>query len=352
MRGYQARHQLALVYQAQGRISEALALWQAVVEEQPGFGPAWAQLGQTWLNEQRWPELEHAARRLLSFPPLALEGVMLLAKAHLTRREFGFARHKLDQVICKAPNAIAPKALRTHVLLQENQNGPEVEPALREVVELDPAQLDSWRNLVILLRQRQRYAEALETCCQARNQHPNDADLLLLEGLLHQDLRKYEEAEACFLSLLEKPVEGKDPSKIGPLRNVARHQLALIYRQRHLFTQAEVQWRAVVADLPDYAPASVQLGHLWLIKSKTVAGSRTSRCAFDQRSRGGIRRAGPAHQGPSGSKRIRTGPPIGRRNHCPVSKCRVPASHSQLCLSPRRQRSNLGGAIATRDPGN
>jgi len=265
IRGYQARHHLALVYLAQGRDAEAEKQWQAAVAEQPGFGLGWLHLGELWLRQERWAQVEQSAQRLLGYPPLALQGMMLLAKAHLARREFPFARKVLEQVIAKIPQLVVPRVLLTHVLLQEDQDGPEVEPALRSVVEMDPSQTETWRNLVVLLRHRQRYDEALGTCRQARNHHPQDTDLLLMQGLLHEDVRDCEEAEKGFLAVLERP--GGD-AKGQQMRILARHHLAHTYRQHGRSREAEVQWRAVTAAMPDFAPAWVELGRLWLSQQR------------------------------------------------------------------------------------
>src|SRR5207244_3913863 len=58
-------------------------------------------------------------------------------------------------------------------------------------------------------------------------------------------------AEMCFLRLLEVPYEGRMPDE----HVEARHQLALLYRKTGHPTEAEAQWRTILAERPDYAPA-------------------------------------------------------------------------------------------------
>jgi len=40
LKGYKARHNLAVIYVEQGRLAEAEAQWRAALAEQPGFTPA------------------------------------------------------------------------------------------------------------------------------------------------------------------------------------------------------------------------------------------------------------------------------------------------------------------------
>ena len=63
-RSYKARHLLAEVYRCQGRPAEAEAQWRLVVAEEPRFAPAWKGLGELYLAQGRWAELDEVIRSL------------------------------------------------------------------------------------------------------------------------------------------------------------------------------------------------------------------------------------------------------------------------------------------------
>src|SRR5262249_10711175 len=88
IRGYRARHLLALVRRAQGREAEAEALWRQALAEQPGFAAAWRELAELYLEQGRWPEFAQALEPLRQDPRLALEAQRLQARAQVVRGEF------------------------------------------------------------------------------------------------------------------------------------------------------------------------------------------------------------------------------------------------------------------------
>ncbi len=120
LRGHKARHNLAVIYQEQGRPAEAEANWRAVVAEQPGFLPAWRGLGEIYLAQSRWGDLQEAASRLADSPDTT-EAAVLLARAAIARKEFADARHQLEAAIARAAHAIRPRVILSHALLQEGR---------------------------------------------------------------------------------------------------------------------------------------------------------------------------------------------------------------------------------------
>ncbi len=92
LRGYKARHNLAVLYHEQGRTTEAEAQWQAALAERPDFGAAWLGLGELYLGQQRWGELEQAARQPEESSRQGMEAAVLRARGQLARQEFGAAR--------------------------------------------------------------------------------------------------------------------------------------------------------------------------------------------------------------------------------------------------------------------
>src|SRR5262249_41626082 len=107
LRGDKGRHELALVYRAQGRVRGAEAQWLAVVAEHAEFAWAWYGLGGLYLEVGNWPAVARIIRTLGS--PGAVEvpgpvlGVALQARLHMARREYAAARRLLERAVAQSP---------------------------------------------------------------------------------------------------------------------------------------------------------------------------------------------------------------------------------------------------------
>ena len=64
LRGYKARHSLALLYMEEERFAEAEAQWQMAVLDEPAFFPPYAGIGECLLHLKQWPRLERHASTL------------------------------------------------------------------------------------------------------------------------------------------------------------------------------------------------------------------------------------------------------------------------------------------------
>jgi len=265
-----AREQLGVLCREQGRDREAEEHWLAVVKDRCGDGkltestplaatgdlrPPLAMMGlaELYLAQKRYQELEQVVGRLNR-----IEGHVLLGRAHLAQREFGGARRLLESAIEQAPRAVPPRVFLTHVLLQEGRDLAAAEKVLRELLLIDPGQGESWRNLAVLLRSQNRLGEALEACRSARAHGSSDPELALMYGMLLHEAGDLLNAEAILLEVLEKADHGKN------IAVTARHNLALLYRRQGRTGEAESQWRAVLAQMPDLTAAWLGLGELFL----------------------------------------------------------------------------------------
>jgi GT2 family glycosyltransferase/Flp pilus assembly protein TadD len=159
VRGYKARHHLAAVYQEQGKAAEAEQQWRAAVEERADFTPGWLGLGELYLSQSRWDDLEPVIRHLEAEPASQLDAALFQARRHLVRNEYHAARRVLEGAILQAPQAVRPRVLLTHALLAEGQDWAAAEQALREVLALAPDHQEARHNLTILLRRQGRAAD-------------------------------------------------------------------------------------------------------------------------------------------------------------------------------------------------
>jgi glycosyltransferase involved in cell wall biosynthesis/Tfp pilus assembly protein PilF len=155
LRGYKARQNLAVLCLQQGKNDEAEVHFREVLAERPDFLPGWLGLAELLLSQKRWAELEEAAARLAEAPGGSAEAAVLRARGLLARREFEPARALLEQVIGEAPQALAPRVVLSHVLLQEGRDPDAAERALRSVLELAPGHAEARNNLAVLRRERE-----------------------------------------------------------------------------------------------------------------------------------------------------------------------------------------------------
>lgn len=160
LRGHKTRHNLAVLYQEQGRLAEAEAQWRAAVSERSDFAPAWLGLGELYLAQDRRANLEEVAGHLQNGLGCSLEAGVLRARLHLAHREFAEASRLLEAAIAQAPQALWPRVIRSHVLLQQGQDWAAAEQALRDVLALDPHHAEARRNLDVLLTRQGRGAAA------------------------------------------------------------------------------------------------------------------------------------------------------------------------------------------------
>jgi tetratricopeptide (TPR) repeat protein len=154
LRGYKARHNLAVLYQEQGRVIEAEVQWKSVTEERPEFTPARLGLGELYLSQGRWSDLEAVLDRLDASPSVQLEAEVLRARSALARTDYNEARRVLEKAIAQSPNALRPRVVLSHVLLREDRDSTAAERALREILALDPLNAEARHNLSVLLSRR------------------------------------------------------------------------------------------------------------------------------------------------------------------------------------------------------
>jgi GT2 family glycosyltransferase/Tfp pilus assembly protein PilF len=159
LRGCKARHNLAVIYQEQGRFAEAEAQWKAALQEQEDFAPAWVGLGELYLAQGRLDELKEPLSHLESVGCPRGEGAVasavLRARSHLVRGEFSASLHLLREALIHSPDSVWLWVVLSHALLQEGKDWDAAEAALRKVLELDPANAEANRNLRVLLARQQ-----------------------------------------------------------------------------------------------------------------------------------------------------------------------------------------------------
>jgi tetratricopeptide (TPR) repeat protein len=168
LRGYKARHNLAVLHLEDEQFAEAESEWRSALQERPDFLPGWLGLGDLYLRRGAWPALQDVVGRLERLPGGAGDAVLFRARAFLARREFAAARQLLQEALRRWPQALGLRILLSHALLQEGVDLAAAEKALHDILELAPHNAEARHNLELLQRQQNRgpnAQEALEEAC-------------------------------------------------------------------------------------------------------------------------------------------------------------------------------------------
>jgi hypothetical protein len=104
------------------------------VAERPDFLPTWVGLAELYLRQERWDEVERAARQLEADASAPVEAAVFRGRAHLAHREFPKTQALLRGAIAAAPRAQWPRGILSRALLQESHDLDAAEEALRDAL--------------------------------------------------------------------------------------------------------------------------------------------------------------------------------------------------------------------------
>jgi tetratricopeptide (TPR) repeat protein len=163
-----ARHNLAVLCREQGRDGEAESHWLAVVAEDQDrsrsergtFGeraalehlPCWVGLGELYLSQQRWGELDDVLAWLDADKSAAMDAGVLRARELMALGRPAAARDLLEDLIRREPNGLLPRVVLSHVLLKENRDPAAAEQALEGILAICPQHAEAQHNLAVLRR--------------------------------------------------------------------------------------------------------------------------------------------------------------------------------------------------------
>ena len=248
LHGPLVRHHLAVLDREEGHLADAEKLWRSILDDTPDFHPARVGLVEMYLKQARWPEMEPLLTELEPHAPL--DTAILQARMKLARQDFAAARQLLEGVIQKAPHFLTAHVILSHVFLQSGDERA-AEPQLRRIVEIEPGQAESWKNLAVLYRRTQRLREAIAATKAGCLHCPHDADLLLLQGVLLREGGDAINAETCLLRVLEMS-SGTDAAQ-RRRRAAARQHLIALYRELGRHREAVAHSRGLAAESPHSA---------------------------------------------------------------------------------------------------
>jgi tetratricopeptide (TPR) repeat protein len=123
--------------------------------------------------------------------------------------------------------------------------------------------------LTLVHRQVGEPEEALRLCREGLERFPDDAELLLEEGLLLRDRQDWLAAEQSWVRLLSAQKGDYFASEEAGLRGYKTRQLlAEVYLQQERLADAEMRWRAAVAERAEFEPSWMGLAEVFLRQSR------------------------------------------------------------------------------------
>ncbi len=139
LRGYLARHNLAVICSEQKRYAEAETHWLTAIHEEPAFFQAHVGLGETYAKTKKWEKLEAVSAAIAKLGPHGeQESQYLLGLGKFHLGDLSTARFWLTAANDRFPGSLRIKRLLAEVTLKEGVDLAGAERFLREIVALDP----------------------------------------------------------------------------------------------------------------------------------------------------------------------------------------------------------------------
>lgn len=139
LRGFKARHNLAIICMEQNRIAEAENHWLAALNDEPAFIPAQAGLGRLYAQTKNTPKLEKHAQLIEKFGTKGAEQAWLLrglGKMHLG--ELTEARQLLMDSATRFPQSLGIKRLLAQITFKVCPDPTAGLQVLHDILKLDP----------------------------------------------------------------------------------------------------------------------------------------------------------------------------------------------------------------------
>ena len=203
------RYRLRETTQAQAELGQA-------VELDPGYGPAWSELGAAWALLSDWATPAEQAGLQRRAMEAADKGVELApdqsdawAQRALLRMHLGWdwggAAGDIDRALAINPRDVAANEARSRLLAVRGQV-PEAIAAANRVVSLDPLSLSGWLRLHALQSSRGDGVRAREALAQAEAVSPASYQVIVLRARAELDAGR----PASALTLARRPEVPED----------------------------------------------------------------------------------------------------------------------------------------------
>jgi FkbM family methyltransferase len=201
IRGYLARHNLALVYRDLGDAAREEEQWRLVVAEVPNYRPGWRGLGETLMRQGKREETQRVADLLVECRHLRAEGLLLSSQVAASHGNLDVARQELSRAVQEFPEDPEVREAWCRFLFEHGQPS-EAEVALREQLRREPDNAAACHNLGLIALRLEHPQDAIEWFRQSLRLRPEHAPTHWELGNALQAVGRRQEAAAQFEGVL------------------------------------------------------------------------------------------------------------------------------------------------------
>ncbi len=215
----------------------------------PQTASAWTQAGAAHLENGRLEEAAACYQRVLELDPDHAEAHFKLGNIAVMHQLPAEAEAHYLRAIAIDPNYFkAPYNLGN--LLRRQSRLAEAEACYRRVIGIEPGYSDAYINLGVTLKDLGRHADAEASYRSALQLQPNDAETLNNLSVVLKDQGRHGEAEAACRRSLE----------LAPRNPLACNNLGIILKEQGRLAEAEAIYRRALELAPNYPEAYSNLG--------------------------------------------------------------------------------------------
>lgn len=147
----EAREILAMIYREQGRFEEAERTYQELLAQHPQSVAAWVGLGYVGLARKQIGDVEYVARQLEKCPSGAAYAAVMRAEGKMAHGDMEPARELINRAIELAPLMLWPRLALANWLAQTGAPVVAQVAAHRDILRMDPANVQAKAQLDLLL---------------------------------------------------------------------------------------------------------------------------------------------------------------------------------------------------------
>ena len=245
--------QTAAQLQQEGKVAEAEAAWRAVLEKQPADADAYANLGILEARQEHYKAAVRNYRKALALNP-DMPGLRLdLGLSLFKGGELQAAIETFESLLKSAPES-SPEALRLKTLIGLAHFGlgeyAAAVPLLQEAAAADPQNLPFRLTLAQSCLWSKQYQCVLDVYKQIVTLNPESAEADMLAGQAYDEMKN----DAGALEQFRAAV------KADPKMPNAHFGYGYLLWRRMKFEEAEQEFKAELANMPEHGQALVFLG--------------------------------------------------------------------------------------------
>ena len=264
--GIDQRFNAAVAAHGQGRLAEAIAGYEAVLQTVPTHAGALVNLATALKQAGRTVEALRCFERAVALADAPPEVWFNLGNLHAEQGQTQDAERAWREALVRAPQ-LGPAATRLANLLAAQGRAAEAVPFHRQALALMPDNLSSLRGLARLEFEAGATEVAEGLYRRALALDPGHLDTRNALGVVLKDLGRRDEAIACWQAVLQQ----------APRHAAALNNLGALYRLMHRREEAIRYLRAALAIEPQDGVTAANLAHALLESGQTSEAEQLAR---------------------------------------------------------------------------